>query len=168
LELDDPSAAYKELEKTWEVFIDSLIKERKTLNIVSALLVAGILTTLQIENAATDFYTRYLALFSFTGALISLLFGCVYVIQFSSMRKIYKEAEWAFESINEQMIFWNVWVTLSLPAVWLAWTILFFIAAIVCFMWRVSYTQSKTITLTFVHFELVPRILIYLLLVVGV
>ncbi|KAG5720659.1 hypothetical protein E4T56_gene4938 [Termitomyces sp. T112] len=49
------------LKASWEQFIDSLTKEWKTLNLVSVLLLSAILTTLQIDGALTDPYTRYLA-----------------------------------------------------------------------------------------------------------
>jgi len=56
---------------------------------------SAILTVLQIQGAANDPLTRYLALFSLICALISLLFGCMYIIRFGTMRKTYKAAEWA-------------------------------------------------------------------------
>ena len=59
----------------------------------------AILTILQIESAADDPLTRYTALFSLMCALISLLFGCMYIIRFGSMRKSYKAAEWALVSL---------------------------------------------------------------------
>ena len=56
---------------------------------------SAILTILQIQGAADDPLTRYLAVFSLICSLISLLFGCMYIIQFGNMRKTYKAAEWA-------------------------------------------------------------------------
>ena len=58
----------------------------------------AILTILQISGAANDPVTRYTALFSLMCALMSLLFGCIYIIRFGSMRKTYKAAEWALVS----------------------------------------------------------------------
>lgn len=101
------------LKNTWESFIDSLIMEWKTQNIVSVLLLSyvpplahaasaltslfssAILTILQIQSAADDPITRYAALLSLVCAMMSLLFGCMYIIRFGSMRKAYKAAEWA-------------------------------------------------------------------------
>ena len=64
-----------------------------TINCTSA-----ILTVLQISGAADDPVTRYAALLSLICALLSLLFGCMYIIRFGSMRKTYKAAEWALVS----------------------------------------------------------------------
>jgi hypothetical protein len=66
------------------------------LNFTNAYLIdSAILTILQIQSAADDPLTRYFAIFSLICALISLLFGCMYIIRFGSMRKTYKAAEWA-------------------------------------------------------------------------
>ena len=62
------------------------------------LLHSAILTILQISGAADDPITRYLALLSLLCALMSLLFGCIYIIRFGTMRKTYKAAEWALVS----------------------------------------------------------------------
>ncbi|KAF9465768.1 hypothetical protein BDZ94DRAFT_303200 [Collybia nuda] len=86
------------LKLSWEGFIDSLMREWKTLNLVSVLLLSAILTILQIEAAAADPLTRYFALASLVCALMSLLYGCMFIIRFSIMRKVYKAAEWAEEA----------------------------------------------------------------------
>jgi hypothetical protein len=110
------NAAYLNLQRTWELFIDSLMREWKTLNIISVLLLSyvtlfskvvikidhillparrAILAILQIEMAVNDPVTVYTALLSMMCALMSLLYGCVYIIRFGSMRKVSKAAMWA-------------------------------------------------------------------------
>ncbi|KIM38485.1 hypothetical protein M413DRAFT_75892 [Hebeloma cylindrosporum] len=79
----------------WRNLIDSLIKEWKTLNIISVLLLSAILTILQIESAANDPVIRYSALLSMVCALMSLFYGCIYIIRFGTMRTLYQAAEWA-------------------------------------------------------------------------
>ena len=54
----------------------------------------AILTVRQIESTANDPLIRYSALLSMICALMSLLFSCIYIIRFGTMRKPYK-AEWA-------------------------------------------------------------------------
>ena len=56
---------------------------------------SAILTTLQIDAAASEPVTRYSALMSLVCALMSLLYGCMYIIRFGTMRKTHKAAEWA-------------------------------------------------------------------------
>ena len=109
--------AYRRLTSVWEFFIGSLMREWETFNIISVLLLTfvnssytrsrpdpsiysyrAILTILQIQSAAEDPLTRYTALISLMCALISLLFGCMYIIRFGSMRKTYKAADWAVVS----------------------------------------------------------------------
>jgi len=102
------------LKSSWEGFIESLLREWKTLNIISVLLLSyvlrlgslhffpiltgsnsAILTILQIQGAANDPLTRNCALFSLICALMSLLYGCMYIIRFGTMRKPHKAAAWA-------------------------------------------------------------------------
>jgi len=102
------------LKASWEGFIDSLLKEWKTLNIISALLLSyvlhfgrlprvlrlpvsnsAILTILQFQGVGADPLTRNCALSSLICALMSLLYGCMYIIRFGTMRRPHKAAEWA-------------------------------------------------------------------------
>ncbi|KDR70985.1 hypothetical protein GALMADRAFT_254612 [Galerina marginata CBS 339.88] len=130
---------YERLKVTWESFIDSVMREWKTFNIISVLLLSAILTILQIQGAADDPITRSTALFSLICALMSLLYGCMYIIRFGSMRKTYKAAEWALEAKRTKTgIWWNVWVLLAMPAIWLTWSLVLYIACIMSFVWRSS------------------------------
>ncbi|KAG6887730.1 hypothetical protein C0995_013285 [Termitomyces sp. Mi166 len=65
------------LVESWGHFIHSLVTEWETLNIVSVLLSAAILTTLQIDGVATDPYARYFALVALVCSLMSVLYGCL-------------------------------------------------------------------------------------------
>ncbi|KIM38312.1 hypothetical protein M413DRAFT_30162 [Hebeloma cylindrosporum] len=139
----DVPPQYGRLKSTWEAFIDSVMREWKTFNLISALLLSAILTILQIESAAADPLTRYFAIVSLICALISLLFGCMYIIRFGSMRKTYKAAEWALEAQKSKtVIWWNVWVLLGMPVVWLTWSIMLYIASIMSFVWRTTVQDA--------------------------
>ncbi|KAH7921983.1 hypothetical protein BV22DRAFT_1131814 [Leucogyrophana mollusca] len=126
---------------SWEAFIDSLLREWKTLNLVSALLLSAILSMFQNNQMANDPVTRTAALLSLTSALMSLSYGCVYIVRFGTMRSMYKATRWAEEARKTTtFILWNVWVLLAMPAVWLAWSMIFFIVAILSFVWRTGST----------------------------
>lgn len=89
--------AYVKLKERWEALTDGLLEEWKTLNIISGLLVTqvnrqpstwniflivlyrGILTVLQIPSALDDPVIRYLALWSLLSALLTLLYGCLFI-----------------------------------------------------------------------------------------
>ncbi|KAJ7605310.1 hypothetical protein FB45DRAFT_849141 [Roridomyces roridus] len=119
----------------WENFIDDLMSEWQTLNIISVLLMSAILTMLQID-AASHPITRTSALFSLICALMSLLYGCLYIIRFGTMRKMHKASSFADEAQKSTTsIWWNVWVLLAMPAVWLAWAIVVFFVCIMSFVW---------------------------------
>ena len=49
----------------------------------------------QIQDAAGDPLTRFAALFSLIFSIMSLSYGCVYIVQFGTMRSMYKASRWA-------------------------------------------------------------------------
>ncbi|GLB33212.1 hypothetical protein LshimejAT787_0100970 [Lyophyllum shimeji] len=122
---------------SWEAFVDSLLREWKTLNVVSALLLSAILTMFQIPSAADDPVTRTAALLSLICALMSLSYGCMYIVRFGTMRSMLRAAKWAEEARKtDTLIWWNVWVLLAMPAVWMSWSMILFVASILSFVWR--------------------------------
>ncbi|KAF7329936.1 hypothetical protein MKEN_00257500 [Mycena kentingensis (nom. inval.)] len=122
---------------TWNNFIDSLMREWKTQNVVSALLLSAILTMLQIDAAANDALTRITALLALIGTFVSLLFGSIYIVRFGTMRRMYKAACWAMDAeAGKTNILWSAWILLALPSVWLAWSMIFFVVCIMAFVWR--------------------------------
>ncbi|KNZ78097.1 hypothetical protein J132_02288 [Termitomyces sp. J132] len=134
------------LKASWEQFIDSLTKEWKTLNLVSVLLLSAILTTLQIDGALTDPYTRYLAFL----ALVT-----------------HKAAEWAEEAQKTKtFIWWNVWVLLAMPAIWLSWSIVLYSACVLTFVWRTGTTSDSVLQITPLA-ALGPRLAVTLTFILG-
>ena len=107
------SPALVRFKQSWEAFIDSLLREWKTLNLVSALLHSSvslshlgflilitsndraILSMFQSQVMANDPVIRTAALLSLTSALMSLSYGCIYIVRFGTMRSMYKAARWA-------------------------------------------------------------------------
>ncbi|KAF7345444.1 hypothetical protein MVEN_01562500 [Mycena venus] len=124
---------------SWEGFIDSLMREWKTLNVISVLLMSAILTMLQID-AASHPITRTSALFSLICALMSLLYGCMYIIRFGTMRKMHKASTFANEAQKTTPgIWWNVWVLLAM----LTWSIITFLTCIMSFIWLSGSSQDQ-------------------------
>lgn len=131
------SPALVRFKHSWEAFIDTLMREWKTLNLVSALLLTAILTMFQIPNAASDPITRTAALLSLICALMSVSYGCMYIVRFGTMRTMYRASRWAEEARKTNtVIWWNVWVMLAMPAVWLSWSMVYFVVSILSFVWR--------------------------------
>ncbi|EJF60038.1 hypothetical protein DICSQDRAFT_108072 [Dichomitus squalens LYAD-421 SS1] len=131
------SPALARFKISWENFVDTLMREWKTFNLVSALLCTTILTIFQIPEAAGDPLTRWSALLSLVCALISLSFGCVYIVHFGTMRSMDRASRWAEEARKTRAaLLWNIWVLLATPAVWLAWSMIAFCVAILSFVWR--------------------------------
>ncbi|KAJ7483282.1 hypothetical protein FB451DRAFT_1028896 [Mycena latifolia] len=127
---------------SWESFIDALMTEWQTLNVISVLLMSAILTMLQIDAASAHPITRAAALFSLICALMSLLYGCLYIIRFGTMRKMHKASSFATEAQKGTNMWWNVWVLLAMPAVWLSWSIILFLTCIMSFIWLSGSSQD--------------------------
>ena len=108
----------------------------------SLLLGSTILTIFQIPDAEDDPVTRTAALLSLICALMSLSYGCMYIVRFGMMRNMFHASRWAEVSIcfffatrqhmfifvqeaqkMKTSIWWNVWVLLAMPAVWMAWSV---------------------------------------------
>lgn len=155
---------------SWELFIDSLLREWKTLNIVSALLLSAILSMFQNQEMAYDPLVRTTALLSLTCALMSLLYGCVYIVRFATMKSMYKATRWAQETQRTTtFILWNVWVMLALPGVWLAWSMIFFIASILAFVWRSGSTTDPTTPSPLSPSAAIgPRVLVSVFFILGI
>ncbi|KAJ6465961.1 hypothetical protein C8R47DRAFT_1154597 [Mycena vitilis] len=163
------SPALIRFKHSWEDFIGSLIKEWKTLNVVSALLLSAILTMFQIPPIATDPLTRTTALLSLVNALMSLCYGCVYIVRFATMRSMYRASKFAEEARKtDTLIWWNVWTLLAMPAVFLAWSVVFFIMSITSFVWRTgSVLDPDERQLLGPHAVLGPRIAVTAVLLIG-
>lgn len=159
----------------------------------------------QNTQIAQDPVTRTAALLSLTSALMSLSFGCIYIVRFGTMRSMYKATRWAevrgawrchysrtLTATPQEarktttFIWWNVWVLLAMPAVWLAWfvfpapitfshthlcphrSMFFFIAAILSFVWRSGSSSDSANPAPLSPTAILgPRIAITSLFVVG-
>ncbi|KAF9558383.1 hypothetical protein CPC08DRAFT_763958 [Agrocybe pediades] len=163
------SPALIRFKHSWEAFIDSLLREWKTLNVVSALLASAILTIFQIPQAEQDPLTRTFALLSLICALLSLSYGCIYIVRFGAMRSMFHASRWAEQAQKTKTsIWWNVWVLLATPAVWMAWSMLLFICSILSFVWRTgSVTDPDDRPPLSAQAALGPRIAITALLTLG-
>lgn len=137
------SPALARFKNSWEDFIDSLLREWKTLNLVSALICSAIVTMFQVPEMAYDPITRTAALMSLVCALMSLAFGCLFIIRFGTMRSMNRASNWAEEAQKMRTsILWNVWVLLATPVIWLAWSVIAFIISILSYVWRAGATND--------------------------
>lgn len=161
------SPALARFKVSWEEFIDTLIQEWKTLNVVSALLLSAILTMFQIDDANNEGVVRAASLFSLICATWSLIYGGVYIMRFRTMHSMYKASIWAQKAqATKTNILWNIWILLALPAVWLAWALIAFFVAILAFVWT-SGSSADNPTPPSRSVELIPRLIVTGLFVLG-
>ncbi|KAJ7780161.1 hypothetical protein DFH07DRAFT_698018, partial [Mycena maculata] len=81
---------------------------------------------------------------------MSLLYGCMYIVRFGTMRKMHKASSFANEA-QRGSIWWNIWVLLAMPAIWLSWSIITFLICIMSFIWLSGSSQDPA------DFVLSPR-----------
>jgi len=126
----------KRFKKKWKTFVMRCMEEWRNLNVISALLLGILLIFLQIAEAGLHPFTRLMALLSLECAFISLLYSTLYLARFHSVRDGEKGLNWIFAAAQPfTRPHWNLWLFLALPAVWLAWSLIFFSASLLSFVW---------------------------------
>ncbi|KAG8883158.1 hypothetical protein FRB97_007093 [Tulasnella sp. 331] len=149
----------------WEDFIDHLVKEWKTFNVISALLLSAIMTIFQIPGTDQP-VTRTAALAALICGLFSIVYGGVYVVRFQSMKPMTKASRWVEAAqATTTGILWNVWVFLSLPVVALAYAVVFFCIAVMSYVWTAGVVNPPNPIRT--DLAWIPRTVITLLFAVG-
>ncbi|KAL1730286.1 hypothetical protein EV714DRAFT_284315 [Schizophyllum commune] len=100
---------------------------------------------------------------------MSLLYGCLYIIRFGTMKRMHKAAAWADEAQKRRdSILWNVWVLLAMPTVWLIWSIILFISSIMSYVWRTSHVAGDDDSTDGDHSGRAARIVISCMLGLGI
>lgn len=121
----------------------------------------------QIDDANNDPFTRTFSLVSLICAAWSLIYGGIYIMRFRTMRSMYKASGFAQEAQQSRTnVFWNVWVMLALPAVWLAWSMITFFAAILSFVWT-SGSSNDNPQNPSSKIDLIPRVIVTALFALG-
>jgi len=112
------------------------IEEWGILNVISSLLLGILLTFLQLEEAGLHPLTRLFALLSLECAFMSLLYSVLYLARFHSLRDVERGMNWIFAATQTSTRpYWNLWLFLALPTVWLAWSLIFFSTSLLSFVW---------------------------------
>ncbi|KAF7371078.1 hypothetical protein MSAN_00742300 [Mycena sanguinolenta] len=116
---------------SWEGFIDSLMREWKTFNIISVLLLS-----IQGHSHNAPDRVGISPNNPRVGAVVPDMFG--------TMRKMHKASSFANEAQKgTTSIWWNIWVLLAMPAIWLAWSIISFLTCIMSFIWLTGSSQDQ-------------------------
>ncbi|TFK67815.1 hypothetical protein BDN72DRAFT_898644 [Pluteus cervinus] len=134
----------KDFSEAWNRFIEELSREWATLNVVSALLLSALFAIFGLD---TNTYTRTFAMLAFVCSLMVLLYGCTYIIRFGSIKPEGTLRIWVKEMRDKddslKMYLWNGGHIMAMPAIWLAWSILFFIVSFFFFVWGPKRSQSE-------------------------
>ncbi|KXN80928.1 hypothetical protein AN958_06585 [Leucoagaricus sp. SymC.cos] len=120
------------MKERWEHFIDSLLEEWRSLNIVSALLVPGILTISKLRAQQLVILSHV----TYRSGLFTPQWSACYTAASTSFNPYECRKQTTFANELWQSIIWNVEVMPAMPVLRLNWSILAFIVYIVWFMWR--------------------------------
>ncbi|KAG6808016.1 hypothetical protein H0H92_005671 [Tricholoma furcatifolium] len=155
------------LKTLWEGFIDKCIHEWKAANLIAILLLGVIVATLQLSGGLSDGIVRTFLFLSLSFAFMSVLYGCIFWVRFSTMHPVHKAFAWAKDSKNEGYhIIWNTWILLSMPMTWLSWSLIFYVAGIMSYIWRTPWViPGPTMSSSF---ELISKLSPSLVLVLGI
>jgi hypothetical protein len=80
------------------------VELKQIANLLKFPLGSAILTMLQLTGIANDPVARHAALFSLICALMSLLYGCMYIIRFGSMKGARQAVEWV--AVRSRFFVW--------------------------------------------------------------
>ncbi|TDL21445.1 hypothetical protein BD410DRAFT_306341 [Rickenella mellea] len=150
----------------WDPFVETVSGEWEALNILSGLEIGAILTLLQIGGVSDNIVSRTAAFLALIASLWSVIFGCIYVVRFKTMKTREKAKRWAKQVYaTKTNIFWNVWVMLALPAVWLGWSITALCIAVLSMMWNTTSGNGPAPALP--HLELASSITVSAFFALG-
>ena len=126
-----------------------------------------LLTFLQVPEAGLDPVTRWAILLSLECAFASLMYGVIYIGHFHSLKGVTKGLNWVLVSgslvacgLRSRLAnlvskaagqtntapYWNIWLFLAMPALWLTWSLLFFCISLFLFIWRSGDRRPLALT----------------------
>ncbi|KAF8646487.1 hypothetical protein AX16_007189 [Volvariella volvacea WC 439] len=132
----------EKLDKAWQKFTGSVLREWKYCNILFALMISAIFSMLQIDSAKGDIVVRAAAFISLFISVIGIMFSTTLSLYFSKMQTFNNRAlRWTKVVVPEENDeeYPNVWVVLSLPIVSLGWSLILFVTSVMTF----SYIETQ-------------------------
>ncbi|KAK2464810.1 hypothetical protein APHAL10511_003228 [Amanita phalloides] len=131
MEATELSCKLRTFMELWEELVDSLMREWKVLNLVAALLMSAIVSLMQLQTVNEDPLSNNALFLSLIGALLCLLYGCMYVIRFGSLKSMQEGLSWVYDAQHSQSKWRSMWVLLALPALFFGISLFWFILAII-------------------------------------
>ncbi|KAJ6622885.1 hypothetical protein B0H10DRAFT_863135 [Mycena sp. CBHHK59/15] len=127
----------------WDTFTKILLKQWKTLGLLSTLIFGATLTMFQLPSITSSSILRTLAHSALLCVMMSLIYMSVLSVYFGGCKSSCSVGSWAQEICTaDPHTFWNFWVLISLPAVWTCWGIFLFVASIVLFVWPLGQSDA--------------------------
>ncbi|KAF7319700.1 Ankyrin repeat-containing protein [Mycena kentingensis (nom. inval.)] len=123
----------------WDAFLDRLVREYAAMGILGALILFTIsISTFSSKLLPSDSTaTRTLLLLSALCALLALVFAGAYALLLGggAMRRVLVPGRLAAHP-GRIFEFWNIWIVLSLPVLWVTWSLTLLIASLTLTVWH--------------------------------
>ncbi|KAJ6461127.1 hypothetical protein DFH09DRAFT_1348205 [Mycena vulgaris] len=154
----------------WETFTDILLKQWKTIGLLSTLIFgfassALVIFVVDITSSSGLLVIVHCALLC---AMMSLIYTSFLSVYFGSWRSSSTAERWVKEMRTASPhSLWNFWVLISLPVAWTCWGIFLFLTSMVLFAWPLSQYDSSQDSLDGVQESLGIRIFVMMVLVAG-
>ncbi|KAF9461446.1 hypothetical protein BDZ94DRAFT_813588 [Collybia nuda] len=128
----------------WNWFLSKLYSEWKLVQFGSGLLIPAVLTIFQIPGAGDDSATRLFGILSLVCSVTGLTYSCIFLSRIHQMRQTTAYSDWIQGSCMGSTVprWWNCFIFLSMPVVWISWSSIFFITTLLCIIWQKSQEPS--------------------------
>ncbi|KAF8885019.1 hypothetical protein BD779DRAFT_1535004 [Infundibulicybe gibba] len=130
------------LETVWKEYISQRLMEWKSISPIAVLLATFVVSLLQIEGANRDPLVRSL-IFSTLCQAVSAAFAIAIIplyFQRNANAGIHSSALWIADARNTEGSLWTPWIAIALPAVCIARTFAFGVAAVFAYFWLADTT----------------------------
>ncbi|KAJ6531577.1 hypothetical protein DFH09DRAFT_1182825 [Mycena vulgaris] len=152
----------------WETFTDILLKQWKTIGLLSTLIFGATLTMFQIPSITSSSGLFVIVHCALLCVMMSLIYTSFLSVNFGSWRSSSTAERWVKEMRTASPhSLWNFWVLISLPAAWTCWGIFLFLTSMVLFAWPLSQHDSSQDSLDGVQESLGIRIFVMMVLFAG-
>jgi len=152
----------------WDTFTEILLKQWTTLGLLSTLIFGATLTMFQIPSIMNSSVLPIVAHFVLLCTMMSLIYTCLLGVYFEGWKSISTSEKWMQEvRTADPHTFWNVWVLISLPALWTCWAIFSFLVSMVLFVWPLGQQDSSQDSLDGAQESLGARVFLLMVALAG-
>ncbi|RDB15836.1 hypothetical protein Hypma_003730 [Hypsizygus marmoreus] len=132
-------ASVDQLQRAWTLFVDSRIVDWTILTTIACTLIGASPTILQIPGASDSDITFSMIFLALFRAIAATLYGSILIFSFRNAQRksVHFAMSWYQRTKKSQhTAFCAAWIVLALPAISLCWATIFYVFAIISFVWH--------------------------------